>query len=124
MIHISNFDQLIALAESSRQDKSCNQCCELVCPGWESMPSTFQKSFLEKIGSLRSEESEPTLDEFHPKKTHIWSVNAPIAIDFHPYNLCDLYRCTGCSRLFLRYTEYGGYYEDERIRVVDPELVV
>jgi hypothetical protein len=87
------------------------------------MPSVFQRSMLEKIGTLRSRESVPTLDEFHPKKTHMWSEGAPIAIGFYPYNLCDLYRCSGCSRVFLHYTEFGGYYEDERIRVLAPHLV-
>lgn len=29
-----------------------------------------------------------------------------------------------CERPFLRYTEYGGYYVDERIREVNPELIV
>ena len=88
------------------------------------MPSGFQRTALEKIGTLRPNQSEPTLDEFHPNQTHIWSPDAPIANAFYPYNLCDLYRCTGCSRIFLRYTEYGGYYVDERIRALDPRMVV
>ena len=32
-------------------------------------------------------------------------------------------RCR-CPRPFLRYTEYGGYYQDERIREIDAALVV
>jgi hypothetical protein len=31
--------------------------------------------------------------------------------------------CAQCGRPFLRYTEYGGYYEERRIREVDAALV-
>ena len=40
-----------------------------------------------------------------------------------PYNRCDLWQCKACPRTYLRYTESGGYYEDERIRALDPALV-
>jgi len=123
MTDILNSLQLIELAEKFQKSGSCEICSQLNCPGWESMPSSFDRSNLKKIGTLRSTESEPSLDEFHPNKTNLWSVKAPIAINFYPYNLCDLYQCTGCSQLFLRYTEYGGYYEEERIRIVNPDLV-
>jgi hypothetical protein len=33
-----------------------------------------------------------------------------------PYNRCDVWACVQCTRPFLRYTEHGGYYSDERIR--------
>ena len=32
--------------------------------------------------------------------------------------------CGACARPFLRYTEYGGYYTEERIRELDARLVV
>jgi hypothetical protein len=35
-----------------------------------------------------------------------------------------VWQCGACQRTYLRYTEYGGYYEDERVRLVDPALVV
>ena len=43
---------------------------------------------------------------------------------YHPYNSSDVYQCQACQTVYLRYTEYGGYYVDERIRVVKPELIV
>jgi hypothetical protein len=49
--------------------------------------------------------------------------DAPIAPAYFPYNRCDLWQCRACPRAYLRYTEYGGYYEDERIRALDPALV-
>jgi len=35
-----------------------------------------------------------------------------------------VWQCATCRRAFLRYTEYGGYYEDERVRQIDPVLIV
>ena len=43
---------------------------------------------------------------------------APVAVRFFPYNRCDLWRCTQCQRHLLRYTEFGGYYVDHRVRSV------
>ena len=37
---------------------------------------------------------------------------------------CDAWRCKPCSRAFLRYTEYGGYYTEERIRERDADHIV
>jgi hypothetical protein len=34
-----------------------------------------------------------------------------------------VWQCKACARAYLRYTEYGGYYEDERVRALDPALV-
>ncbi len=31
--------------------------------------------------------------------------------------------CNACSRPFLRYTEYGGHYQDDRIRKLDAGLI-
>ena len=49
--------------------------------------------------------------------------DAPIAPAYFPYNRCDVWQCRACARVYLRYTEYGGYYEDERVRALDPALV-
>ena len=68
-------------------------------------------------------DDEPTLDEHHPAGTHFWSPDAPIAPAFHPANRCDVWQCSACGRAFLRYTEYGGYYQDERVRRLDPALI-
>jgi hypothetical protein len=102
----------------------CTACVQLVCPGWESVPSTFDVSVLQRVGTLRREEvEEPTVMEHHPQGTHGWSIDAPIAPAFFPYNRCDVWTCKACARPFLRYTEYGGYYEDQRIRQVNAALI-
>ena len=49
--------------------------------------------------------------------------DAPIAPAFHPCNRSDLHACKACGKLFLRYTEGGGYYVDARVRELDPDLI-
>jgi hypothetical protein len=68
-------------------------------------------------------DEEPPVQEHHPGGTNSWSVDAPIAPAFFPYNRCDIWQCVACGRAFLRYTEFGGYYEDERIRALNLALV-
>ena len=46
-----------------------------------------------------------------------------IAPAFFPYNRCDVFTCGQCDRVLLKYTEYGGYYVDDRVRVVQADLV-
>jgi hypothetical protein len=117
-------DELISLARRTEVKTSCARCSELVCPGWESLPGSFDRACLRRVGTLRREgDEDPTLKEHHPAGTHAWSTDAPIAPAYFPYNRCDVWQCAACARLFLRYTEYGGYYEDERIRALTPDLV-
>lgn len=80
---------------------------------------------MERVGTLRDDEGvEPTYEEHHPAGTRYDSPQAPIAVDWFPFNRSDVYRCARCQRLFLRYTEYGGYYVDHRVRRVDAALIV
>jgi hypothetical protein len=102
----------------------CPACAAISSRGWESIPGAFGRKALRKVGTLRdSAVDDPTLQEHHPAGTNAWSPDAPIAPAFFPYNRCDVWQCGTCSRVFLRYTEYGGYYEEERIRPVDVALV-
>lgn len=117
--------ELVALGRRTRLLADCERCAALVCPGWESLPGGFDHGVLQRIGSLRDPAvEEPTLDEYHPAGTNRWSANAPIAAAYFPYNQCDVWTCVPCGRPFLRYTEHGGYYSDERIRELNPDLVV
>lgn len=116
---------LLHLAQSAGTGAPCPTCAALVCPGWESIPGSFDRAGLLRIGTLRRPgDEDPTLKEHHPTGTHAWSVNAPVAPAFFPYNRCDLWQCISCQRPFLRYTEYGGYYQDDRIRALDAALLV
>lgn len=117
--------ELIALASEADTSQPCPACNPVCSPGWESIPGFFDRSSLAPAGTLRDPDvAEPTLEESHPHGTHQWSPEAPVALGHHPYNLSAVWQCGTCRRGFLRYTEYGGYYEDERVRLVDPLRVV
>ena len=65
---------------------------------------------------------EPTFEEHHPNGTRYDSPEAPVALKFFPYNRSDLWRCRQCRRHLLRYTEYGGYYVDHRVRELSDKV--
>jgi hypothetical protein len=116
---------LVALARQADATRPCPQCGPLKSPGWESMPGSFDRKLLVPVGTLRDPALEdPTLQEYHPAGTHQWSADAPIAPAYFPCNRCDVWCCTACRRAYLRYTEYGGYYHDERVRELDAARVV
>lgn len=108
-----------------------DQCvCALKrCRGWESVSDDrWPAGQMRLVGTLRQalspEQTEPSFEEFHPEGTRYESINAPIAPAYFPFNRCDVHACTRCGCAVLRYTEYGGYYVDHRVRLVDPDLVV
>ena len=116
--------ELVVIEQRPRRQSPCAACAALVCPGWESMPGGFDASALERIGTLRgTADEDPTVAEYHPDGTNNWSPDAPITPDYFPYNRCDVWDCKSCGRPFLRYTEYGGYYVDERIRELNANYV-
>ena len=67
---------------------------------------------------------EATFEEYHPQGTRYDSPNAPVAPRYFPYNRCDVFTCQTCSRVLLKYTEFGGYYIDHRVRVVQAQQIV
>jgi hypothetical protein len=116
--------ELRRLAEA-HGGKPCAACAPIRAPGWESIPGSLDRDQLRQVGTLRRPEGEePTLEEFHPAGTNAWSADAPMALGYFPYNRCDVWECVQCARPFLRYTEYGGYYVEERIRELDAALVM
>jgi hypothetical protein len=118
---------LLALAKRAN-DPHCNSCKTLPSAGWEALPSSMDRTSLELMGTTfpptAPDRSGATLDEYHPHGTRYWSANAPIALDWFPYNRCSVWRCRRCASVYLRYAETGGYFEEERIRRVDPDLIV
>lgn len=115
-----------ALRELGRRQSGpgCPDCAAIRAPGWEALPGTFDAGCLRKVATLRQPGlDDPTLEEFHPAGTRSWSPEAPVAPAFFPYNRCDVWQCASCGRPFLRYTEYGGYYVEERIRELHAQNV-
>lgn len=101
------------------------RCALGACRSWESFTEDrWPAERVRRIGTLRDPGiDDPTLQECHPEGTRYGSADAPVAVAFFPYNRCDAYACNACGRALLRYTEYGGYYVDHRVRQVLPELI-
>lgn len=123
MTKVFNATELKTLA-IEQQSSQCSNCATHNFSCWETILSTFDRTSIKMVGTLQVPDAPENWDEYHPNGTDQWSANAPIATAFHPYNSSDVYQCNECQTVYLRYTEYGGYYVDERIRVVKPELIV
>ena len=122
-------EKLSAESLKATVEGSAAQACSCAlgaCPGWESFTEErWPKDLMQPLGTLRDAAVyEPTTDEHHPDGTRYESPTAPIAVNYFPYNRCDAYGCRQCQRVLLRYTEFGGYYVDHRVREVHPALVV
>ena len=100
-------------------------CALGACSGWESLAEyRWEEAQMSRVATLRDPGiDEPTLEEFHPAGTRYDSPQAPVAVAFFPYNRCDVWHCSRCDRHLLRYTEFGGYNVDHRIRVLDADRI-
>ena len=107
------------------QPIACN-CSVGPCAGWESFTEErWPTVHMSSLGTLRdADDYTPMQEEHHPKGTRYGSPDAPIAVHFFPYNVSDVYACGSCKKVLLRYTEFGGYYVDHRVRELDYKLVV
>ncbi|MFT3720278.1 hypothetical protein [Pseudorhodoferax sp.] len=107
----------------------CDSCATLDGSGWQAVPAGLDRARLQALGRLPAPDSadgtgqDATLDEWHPQRTRYWSPEAPVALGWFPCNRAGVWRCTRCAAVLLRYTEYGGYYEEERVRRVRADLV-
>ena len=119
-----NAKSLVALSQLSTPT-ACT-CPLRPCAGWESFTEDrWPKAQMQAVGTLRGPDVyQPSTEEHHPNGTRYTSPDAPIAVNFFPYNLCDVFACGKCDKLLLRYTEFGGYYVDHRVRELDATLVV
>ena len=117
-------EDLLRLPSPAVTPEGC-ACAALKAPGWESVTGPLGEPLLHRLGTLRDpDEAEPTVVEFHLAGSRYQSTHAPIAPHWFPYNRCEVWACARCGRGFLQYTEYGGYYVDHRLRVIDPALVM
>ena len=118
-------DRIEAIARASDAVELRCACTAPDCSGWISVPFSFDESRYRRLGALAApSEKEPTWREHHPAGTRYASPDAPIALGHFPYNRCELWQCACCGRAYLRYTEFGGYFVDRRIRALRAELIV
>lgn len=123
-LHLLSDEDLKHLAQPPAA-KPCT-CALGACPAWDSMTEDrWPAAQMQPLGTLRDPDVyEPTFEEHHPSGTRYDSIDAPVSAKHFPYNRCDVYRCTPCQRVLTRYTEFGGYYVDHRVRQLHPDLVV
>jgi hypothetical protein len=121
-------DAALRTALQATSSKACT-CAVGLCVAWESVPEErLSKEHMTHIGTLRDTNiDEPTFEEHHikvnGKLTHYDSQDAPISSMHFPYNRCDVHKCSACDRVLLKYTEYGGYFVDQRVRWARPEII-
>lgn len=123
MKFIASATELANLLGTGAVPQTCS-CSLGPCAGWEGLTEDrWPTSQVKPVGSLRDPDiTEPTFEEQHPDGTRYESPTAPVAVKFFPYNRCDIWRCTQCQRHLMRYTEFGGYYVDHRVRALMPDL--
>ena len=116
---------LVALAQRAEENGSAPcSCTKTSLDGWQSQPLSLDESQLVEVATLmREDDPEPTFAEYRPDNVQYWSPDAPIAPRYFPYNRCGVWECSVCGRLYLRYTEGGGYFVDRRIRALNAGLV-
>ena len=120
MLHAQELRDLVALATPGL----C-QCALRRCGVWDSMSEAdWPAVHMRAVASLRNpHDPEPHFAEYHPHGTRYDSPDAPIAPSHFPANRCDVHQCTHCQRHWLRYTEFGGYYIDHRVRELHKHLL-
>ena len=125
MKFIKTTDELRAAISLADAPRPCS-CAIGACTGWESLAEyRWEPAQMAQVATLRDPAvEEPTLEECHPEGTRYDSPEAPVALAFFPYNRCDVWHCGRCDRHLLRYTEFGGYNVDPRVRELDPRKIV
>jgi hypothetical protein len=119
------FERLMELAaESAAVTREC-ACAIDSHREWSRIPVSFPGEKMRVVGTLAGDPyADPTFAEFHPAGTNYWSTDAPIAMRHFPFNRCTVLQCSECGRCCLKYVEAGGYYEEPRIRALDPKLIL
>jgi hypothetical protein len=115
------------LAEKTDSASIACKCAPQLSRGWISVPLSFPETDMVDMGAVIEGDDIDvnglTVDEFHPNRTNYWSEDAPIAAAYFPYNRCRVQQCRVCERSYLRYTEFGGYYVEPRVRLLSASLL-
>jgi len=124
-MQLLDYAALKRLAEASNAITAPCSCIAVSLAAWEQVPLALEPARFDTIGTLRDDPYvEPTFVEYHPGGTRYDSVDAPIAPRYYPFNRCTVARCRQCARCYLRYEEAGGYFTEQRIRALQPGLLV
>ncbi|MDW5443724.1 hypothetical protein [Polaromonas sp. SM01] len=125
MKHLETAAELRQAIKRPTPARACN-CALGACTGWESLAEyRWDASQMNLVATLCDPAlDEATFEEKHPQGSRYDSPDAPVAIKFFPYNRCEVWHCAQCERHLLRYTEFGGYNVDPRVRALDPGNII
>ena len=92
------------------------QCALRACLGWDSVSNErWPEQHMRGAGTLRQPlpegQTEASFEEHHPQGTRYDSPQAPIALDFFPFNRCDVYTCTRCGSRYCGRRCHGVHTE-------------
>jgi hypothetical protein len=119
-----DFAGLKQLADASAAIATPCSCDDAALLAWRAVPLELELAQFQETGSLVEDPyADPTFTEYHPAGTRYDSDGAPVAPRYYPYNRCHVVRCVKCGRVYLRYTEAGGYFSEVRIRALRPQLL-
>jgi len=120
-IDFAELKQLAAVSEAVAVPCSCHDAALFA---WQTVPYSLTLEQFEEVATLVEDPyAEPTFAEYHPNGTRYDSADAPIAPRYYPANLSQVLRCVKCNRHYLRYTEGGGYFTEQRIRALRPQVL-
>lgn len=119
-----DFASLKQLAETSAAVVTPCTCHDAALLSWQAVPYSLALEQFEEVATLVEDPyAEPTFAEYHPNGTRYDSADAPIAPRYYPANLSQVLRCVKCNRHYLRYTEGGGYFTEQRMRALRPQVL-
>ena len=120
-----DYAALARLAQASGTVTAPCSCLDVALAAWEKVPLGLVQDRFQTVGTLRDDPyGDPTFAEYHPAGTRYDSDDAPIAPRYYPFNRCTVAQCKLCGRCYLRYEEAGGYFTEQRIRALQPALLV
>jgi hypothetical protein len=119
-----SFDEFSELLKNTSGNE-CGTCEKQNFLSWENITPALD-NILETLGDFEDAEkyiSKNGYNEYHPHGTNYWNKDAPIAIQYYPYNDCTVRKCPQCAAIFLSYTEFAGHGPQHRLRYVREDLV-
>jgi len=123
LVHILTLEQFQKLSEKHDQELECY--CEysefLTWQNYVQLPNQFRSH-----GHF--DHKEEALDgnfriEYHPNGTNYGSKDAPIAVNYYPYNISEIHECLNCHAVFLTYVEIDYHSPQNKVKYVSSQLI-
>ncbi|WP_343690401.1 hypothetical protein [Chitinophaga sp.] len=84
----------------------------------------LDKADQEQLVLIGEIDIEDGTDVYEVYKDQYWQPDAPIALQYYPFNGCSIYRYQQNGGLYFVYTELGGHAPEIRCRWIQRHLIV